>query len=307
MSKDVKLGFMSGIRTLPTHCLLPRKPVTDYMRLSIKYKRVVASVKEVGIIEPIVVSPVRGQKDMYMVLDGHVRLEVIQSLGLPTVECLISVDDEGLTYNKRVNRLATIQEHFMIVRALRGGASREKLAAALNVNIQHIEERRNLLEGICPEVVDILKDRIVNAAVFKVLRKMKPARQQAVVELMVSVNNLTKSYAEALLAGSKPTDLKGGKKVKPAGLTAEQVAKMERETDTLQVDFRAVETRYGDDVLNLMIGCGYVAKLLRNVAVERYLMKRDEGMVDQLRQIIAATSPDREWSDPLPAQAEVAE
>ncbi len=307
MSGDVKLGFLSSIHTIPTYCLLPRKQITDFMRLSIKYKRVVTSVKEVGIIEPIVVAPLKGQKDKYMVLDGHVRLEVIQALGLPTVECLISTDDEGLTYNKRVNRLATIQEHFMIVRALRGGASREKLAAALNVNLQHIEERRTLLDGICPEVVDMLKDRIVNAAVFKVLRKMKATRQQAVVELMVSVNNLTKSYAEALLAGSKAADLKSGKKAKQGGLTAEQVAKMERETDTLQVDFRAVETRYGDDVLNLMIGCGYVAKLLRNAAVERYLVKRDEGMVDQLRQIIAATSPDREWSDAPPVPTEGAE
>ena len=56
-----------------------------------------------------------------------------------------------------------------------------------------------------------------------------------------------------------------------------------------------------------MIGCGYVAKLLRNAAVERYLMRRDESMVDQLRQIIAATSPDREWNDSQHATAEIAE
>ena len=32
--------------------------------------------------------------------------------------CLIADDDEAFTYNKRVNRLATIQEHYMIVKAI---------------------------------------------------------------------------------------------------------------------------------------------------------------------------------------------
>jgi hypothetical protein len=31
---------------------------------------------------------------------------------------LIADDDEAFTYNKRVNRLATIQEHYMIVKAI---------------------------------------------------------------------------------------------------------------------------------------------------------------------------------------------
>ncbi len=90
------------------------------------------------------------------------------------------------------------------------------------------------------------------------------------------------------------------------GLTAEQVAKRERETDTLQADFRAVEAWYGDDVLNLMIGCGYVAKRLRNVAVERYLVKRDEGVFDKCGRSLAPQSPDCEWRDPQQVPAEVA-
>jgi hypothetical protein len=73
------------------------------------------------------------------------------------------------------------------------------------------------------------------------------------------------------------------------------MARMEREAEALQVDFKAVESRHGDDVLNLMIACGYLAKLLRNPAVERYLAKRDADLVEQLRTIISATSPDRDW------------
>jgi len=37
---------------------------------------------------------------------------------------LIADDDEAFTYNKRVNRLATVQEHYMIVKALERGVSK---------------------------------------------------------------------------------------------------------------------------------------------------------------------------------------
>ena len=43
-----------------------------------------------------------------------------------TVRCIFAHDDETFTYNKRINHLATIQEHFMIVRALARGVSEEK-------------------------------------------------------------------------------------------------------------------------------------------------------------------------------------
>jgi hypothetical protein len=298
MPDDVKLAFQRGIVSLPVTAILPRRQIADTIRKGVKYSRIAASIGEVGIIEPIVVTQLKGQKDAYMLLDGHVRLEIVQSLGVKTVDCLVASDDEGFTYNKRVNHLATVQEHFMIVRALQGGVSREKLAAALNVNIHRIEQRRTMLDGICPDVVELLKDRPgINPSVFKVLRKMKPARQMVVVELMLSVNNITNSYAQALLAGTRPADLKDGHKAKQvAGLTPEQMARMERETETLQVDFKAVESRHGDDVLNLMIACGYVSKLLRNSAIERYLVKREGDLVEQLRSIIAATSPDRDWT-----------
>jgi hypothetical protein len=38
-------------------------------------------------------------------------------LGRSTL-CLIATDDEGYTYNNRINRLAIIQEHRMILKAI---------------------------------------------------------------------------------------------------------------------------------------------------------------------------------------------
>jgi hypothetical protein len=83
-----------------------------------------------------------------------------------------------------ISRLATVQEHLMIVRAIERGVSEDKLAKALNMDVKAIRRRRTMLAGICPEVVDMFKDKSVNPNTFEILRKMKPMRQLEAAELM---------------------------------------------------------------------------------------------------------------------------
>jgi hypothetical protein len=203
-------------------------------------------------------------------------------------------DDEAFTYNKRINRLATIQEHYMIVRAIERGVSEDKLAKALDLNTKAIKRRRAMLEGICPEVVDLLKEKSLNPSTFEVLRKMKPMRQIEAAELMTTAGNYTASYAKALLAASKQADLvKADRPKRVAGLTAEQMARMEREMEALQQDLKAVESRYGDDVLHLVIASGYLSKLLANRNVRRYLNQHDPEILSEFTAIVAAASLDQ--------------
>ena len=151
----------------------------------------------------------------------------------------------------------------MIVRAIERGVSEDKLANALNLDVKAIKRRRTLLVGICPEVVELLKDKSVNPNTFEVLRKMKPMRQIEAAELMTTAGNFTASYAKALLAATRQSDLvKADQPKQIAGMTAEQMARMEREMEKLQKDLKTVESRYGEDVLQLVIASGYLSKLV---------------------------------------------
>lgn len=80
-------------------------------------------------------------------------------------------------------------------------------AKALNVDLTLIKRRRNLLNGICAGVVEMLKGKTVNPVTFDVLRKMKPLRQIEAVELMATAANWTASYAKALLAATRQEQL----------------------------------------------------------------------------------------------------
>ena len=169
--------------------------------------------------------------------------------------------------------------------------SEEKLAKALNVDIKWIKTKRTLLDGVCPEVAEMLKDKSVDTGVFSLLRKMKPLRQIEAVELMAAMNNYTARYAHALLAATRREDLAQPDRPKNIrGLTPEQMARMEREMDGLQREFKAVSASYGDTVLNLVVAAGYLSSLIGNSRVSGYLERHHLEILTKLRAIVAATS-----------------
>ncbi len=297
-AKTVKIAFEQQILTVPLQHILPLRLVPDSIKRTAKYQRIAKSVVEVGIIEPLIVAPHPDKKKQYLLLDGHMRLEALITKGDKLAPCIVSHDDESFTFNKRINRLATVQEHYMIVRALERKVPEEKLASALNVNISVIRRRATMLAGLCADVIDMLKDKAVNPTTFDVLRKMKPMRQIEATELMMSAANFSSSYAKALLAATKQADLAKPERLKTiGGITPEQMARMEREMESLQRDFKAVEDSYGDDVLNLVIASGYLSRLVGNRKVERYLNQNHPELLQEFRAIVAAVSLDQSASD----------
>jgi ParB-like chromosome segregation protein Spo0J len=280
---------------IPMADILPLKQLVPKIRKSIKYRQIAASMTEVGLIEPLVVFPT-GRKN-YLLLDGHLRLDILVQQQATVVRCIIATDDEAYTYNKRVNRLAPIQEHYMILKALRHGVAEERIASALRVDVATIKIKRDMLDGICAEAAQLLKDQRATAATFQVLRKMKPVRQVEAAELMLAAHNYSVRYAKLLLAGTAANMLLDPEKHRPApGLTADQQRTMQREMDTVLRDLKTVEANYGEDVVTLTVSCRYIAHLLTNSRVERYLTKNHSDLLAEIRTLLAAV--DLEKSPP---------
>ncbi len=101
----------------------------------------------------------RFERAVFLILDGHIRIEILKDLGEGEVECLVSTDDEAFTYNKRISRLSAVQEHAMIVRAIARGVPEDKIARALAINVSTIQRKSRLLDGICAEAASLLKDK----------------------------------------------------------------------------------------------------------------------------------------------------
>ncbi|WKJ88516.1 plasmid partitioning protein RepB C-terminal domain-containing protein [Methylomonas montana] len=291
---NIPLGFCLEPISVPVDKILPSRRTPTGVTTSRKYLQIRTSIQEIGLIEPLSVGPADAKTDQLILLDGHIRLIALQELGYIEVPCLVATDDESYTYNSRINRLSTIQEHHMIRRAIERGVTPERLAKALSVDPRTIERKAALLEGICPEAAELLKDHQFPTDLSRVLRKMKPTRQLECVELMISANTITINYAEALLVATPSSMLVEGKKPKKlSGLTAEQIAKMEREMSNLQERYKMVEQTYGQDVLNLVLAKGYLAKLLENPAIKRFLQQRQPEFLAEFEAIVQTVSLDQ--------------
>ncbi len=288
----VRSAFEPEVLTVPLASIAPSKVLEPRVLRSVKFGRIGASIAQVGLIEPLAVTRTTGGG--FRLLDGHARLAALTAAGATEARCLVALDDEAFTYNKRVSHLATIQEHYMIIKALAKGASEERVAASLNLDVAAIRRRRAMLDGICPEVVDLLKSRSVNMGVFAALRRMRPLRQIEAVELMLAAGNVTSSYARVLLTGTRSADLLNAEKLrKSIGMSAEQIELMQREMEAVQADYKTVEKSFGPNMLQLVLATGYVGTLIQNPQIRQFLEESHPEYLSQFRSIVRATSLDQ--------------
>jgi len=272
-ANSIKLAFEAESIHLELSQLVPLKTMRPGTKESKKYAQILRSVGAIGLVEAPVVSRDTTSPDRFFLLDGHLRIEALKDLGISHVECLIATDDETYTYNKRINRLVPVQEHRMIVRAIQRGVPETKIAEALGLEAGSIRRRKHMLDGICPEAVQLLTNAPCPFRVFDILRQMTSIRQIEAAELMLGQQNFTAVFARALLVATPENQLVADARTKPQepSSTREQIARLERELVSLQSQIKSVEDDYGIDNLHLTVAKGYVAKLLGNVRVVRWL------------------------------------
>ena len=120
-----------------------------------------------------------------------------------------------------------------------------------------------MLNGICPEAIDILKDKPIGCKGVRAASLMRPLRQIEAAELMVDDESVHGGYVRALLAATPQALLRLDAKPRtPRGLTDEQRSMMERESAQLDREVKLAERSYGADNLLLVVARGYLAKLL---------------------------------------------
>jgi hypothetical protein len=69
------------------------------------------------------------------------------------------------------------------------------------------------------------------------------------------------------------------------GLTEDQVSTMQRESENVDRQFRAIEQTYSADQLDLMLAAGYVNRLLSNARVVRYLAQYHADILSEFQKL----------------------
>lgn len=286
-----KIAFELQKIVLPLEAILPVRQTGHQGQPLARFKEIVESVRHAGLIEPIMVYPKRGARGVYFITDGHLRYYALKSLGRTEADCIVATDDESYVCNAKVSRLAPIQEHKMIMKAIHNGVPAERIASALGLKLEYVMSSMNLLNGIHEEAANVLKDKHVSPKAISVLKKVSTSRQIEIAELMVSTNNFNAWYAEALLTGTPASELKHPKSVRTkAGLSGEDLARLENEMEVLGTDFRKLEMSYGEDVLSLTLITGFIRRMLKKPKIVSYLKSNYPDYLPEFEAIAATES-----------------
>jgi ParB family chromosome partitioning protein len=270
-------------RDLPIVKLVPR---TERKVTKKYYQRIEASLRAVGLLEPLIVYD---HGDSYEILDGSLRYKILLEMGVETVPCLIWSEREAFTGNRMVNRLTPAEEMRMLRKSLEE-LDEKTIARALGLSGIGYRLNDSLLKKLDPQVVKAFEAGKLNRQSAQELTHVKPERQVEILGLMESCSDYSTTFARGLVlktAASKRAKVNGAK---TPWARAEQkkgdLLKRLQEAEQQQDFFSGLYRQYTTNLLKLVI---YVRSLLANERVREYLAKYHPQQLGLFEQVINST------------------
>ncbi len=276
-------GKPVNARDLPIVKLVPRTK----RKIDKKYyRRIEASIRAVGLIEPLVVFPV---SDQYEILDGCLRYGILLEMGVETVPCLIGSQRESFTGNRMVNRLSTSQEMRMLRKSLEE-LDEKTIANALGIaGIKH-RLNQGLLKKLDPLVAKAFEAEKITKSCAVELAHVKPDRQVEILKLMESCDDHSVTFAKGMVLKTAV-----GRRAKTNGAKTPWTRADEKKNDLLkrlrdaeqQQDFYSgLYRQYTTNLLKMVI---YVRSLLSSEKVKQYLESHHPDQLQLFDEIINST------------------
>ncbi|MGH7295491.1 MAG: plasmid partitioning protein RepB C-terminal domain-containing protein, partial [Polyangiaceae bacterium] len=250
------------------------------------YRTVLSSIRELGFFVPMAVF--RRADGKFDVLNGNVRLVAAKELGLAQIPCLVSKDDEAYTFNTKVSRVVPVQANRMIVKAIEKGVPADRLARTLGISQDTVTRLQNLLEGVCPEAIELLKDKPVAAGVFRELRRVTPLRQMEIADTLNSGARYKTSVARLMAESTDDDQLSDAERERRATQVIhkpEDVARLERELQSVEKEHKRAEKNYCRLSCEFTLARDYLAMLLRNNKVLKFLAQHYKDELDTFQRI----------------------
>jgi len=249
------------------------------------FRKIVASISAIGLIEPLNVFP---EGDHFIILNGFLRYMACKQLGLATIPCIVARANQAYTYNKNVNRLSGFQETRMLKKALE---SINEATVAKTFGLKSIRYRlaRNLEGQLHPSVVAAFKDDRVGKNCANEFTNVVPERQVEILAEMKRVSDYSPAFCRTLVIRTPSPQ-----RVKKKGQRREWAADDDRKKALVarlehaeqQNDFYAsLYRRYSTDLLRVTF---YIRKMLSVPQIEQHLAAHHAETLTRLRGVVEA-------------------
>ncbi|MGD2110819.1 MAG: ParB N-terminal domain-containing protein [Phycisphaerae bacterium] len=271
----------SQARDIPIIQLRPLRERTVSRR---EFDRILASIKAIGLIEPLIVFP---EGEDFVITDGVQRYRALLDLGVEIVPCIIGQRREAFTGNRMVNRLSPVQENRMIEKSLEE-LDEPTIAAALNLSGISHRIKKTLLKQLHPDAAAALDHGAITRVCAMELTHVKPERQSEILTAMKSYNDHSVAFARSLILKTPPAQREARRRKRNPWNKATQrkndLIKRLAEAEQKHDFYSRLYKQYTIDLLRLAI---YARALLTNPRVREYLDQRHPAIVTRFEAIIA--------------------
>jgi ParB family chromosome partitioning protein len=264
--------------------LIRLRPLRERKVSKREFNRILASIKAVGLIEPLVVYP---EGDDYVILDGVQRYRALLELGVEVAPCILGPQREAFTGNRMVNRVSPVQEHRMIEKSLEE-VDEASIAAALGITTIGHRLKKALLKRLHPDVAAAFDQGKINRVCAREFTHVRPSRQKEILDAMAGYKDYSTAFVRTLVVKTPPNQRDTGRrKNNPWDRSAQrrndllkQLADAEQKHDF----YSRLYKQYTIDLLRMAI---YVRTLITNTRVREYLQARHPSVLAQFEAIIA--------------------
>ncbi|UFS67421.1 ParB/RepB/Spo0J family partition protein [Paracoccus denitrificans] len=135
-----------------------------------------------------------------------------------------------------------------------------------------------------------VEERLVHSVIENVARRHHRPKELLQDIGAMRQRGYTSRFVTTMLETSRPADRIAVKNTRTPKLTPEQVEQMQAEMAGLQERIKEIEGSYGTENLKLVLGAGYVASLLQNTRVTRFLSQRHKEIYAQFERIAKAAA-----------------
>lgn len=249
-----------------------------------EFQRIAASIRSVGLIEPLIVFP---ENNDFVILDGYQRYKILLEMGVERVPCLIWKEREAFTGNRMVNRLSHSQEMRMLRKSLEE-LDEKTIATAFGISSIGHRLNQSLIKQLHPSLAKAFETGKISKNVARELRYVKPERQLEILELMESCNDFSVPFVRGLIL---KTPIAKRAKLPDNGFSPWE--KSEKKNDDLLKRLQEVEEKqefyaglyrqYSYNLLKLII---YVRSLMANERVNATLAEKYTEVFNGFREIV---------------------
>jgi len=255
-------------------------------QISRKYKKIVSSINNLGLIEPL---GVYRQKDKYILLDGYLRLLAAQELNMDEVPCFIYQNRDSYTFNAMRNELSPLQESKMIKKAISQGVDENDLAIVLNVPVKRIRETQKLVDNLISEARELLDNNQIFRNTAQQLSKVNEKRQEVILKKMEEVNNYNVTYAK-LLVMKTPKEMMRSESVVRNNNPDYSKKRLYTQIKKGNQEIEFYAQRYKENIKELMKHVVFFRTIFEKEATSEYLSLNYPQMVKDIKKILSRSS-----------------